>query len=37
MAFYFPLSSNKFNSVLDLNTTTVSGELDKSKATLNLV
>jgi hypothetical protein len=31
MAFYFPLSSNKFNSVLDLNITTVSGELITQK------
>jgi hypothetical protein len=29
MGSYFQLSNNQFNSVLDLNTTTVSGDLKK--------
>jgi hypothetical protein len=32
--FYFQLSNNRFNSVLDLNTTTVSGDLKSQKARL---
>jgi hypothetical protein len=37
MGFLFSIKNNQFNSVLDLNTTIVSGDLKKPKARLNLV